>query len=84
MTAKGWLYLVLALVLAAGIGGPLLAQWLRERDFRAQVSGKKPMRRADEDSPILQREAAPKDPDAEGQKWIAELKSKQNFWGFRR
>lgn len=79
MTGAGWLALALGLALGVGVGVPLLGDFLRKRDFKRQITGKRPERRADDNVRAEEPPQAPTEADA--MKYIAELKSKQNVWG---
>ena len=83
MTGKEWLILTIVLTLAAGVGGPLLARFLRARDFKAQVSGKKPERKLGGERVPAEAAQAPDRTriELESAKTVAEMKSKQNFFG---
>ncbi|MBO4914349.1 MAG: hypothetical protein J5449_04000 [Oscillospiraceae bacterium] len=81
MTDIQWLTVVVILTLFAFIGVPLLEGFVRIRDFKAQIDGKKPQRTLDENSAAPLPRQPKGSPEFEGVKWIAELKSKQNFFG---
>ncbi|MBE6908621.1 MAG: hypothetical protein E7474_03290 [Ruminococcaceae bacterium] len=83
MTGLQWLITVIVLTVAGALGVPLLGSWLRNRDFEAQVSGKKPTRRCDETTEAALRgdSERKRSLEAEGMKWIMTLKSRQNFFG---
>lgn len=83
MTDKEWLIIVIALGIGLSIGIPLLGSILQLRDFRAQISGKKPVRKINHnfDSNAVVRDMTQKKSDYESMKTIAELKSKQNILG---
>ena len=79
MTGREWLILVVVLAVVLGVGVPLLGSILRARDFKAQVKGRRPLRRYDRKHDPA--EPGQRSPDLESAKMIAELKSKQNLLG---
>ncbi len=76
-----WLIAVCAVVLLAAIGIPLLGKSLRERDFKRQSEGKIPERTADGEKIPDSRTKDHSLSDAEIEKDLAWLKSKQNTFG---
>ena len=83
MTGREWLILVVVLAVVLGVGIPLLGSILRARDFKAQVKGRRPLRRYDKKHDPVEEtpEARQKTLEMESRKMIAELKSKQNLLG---
>lgn len=81
MTGKEWLIVVIVLAAVVGVGVPLIESMVRARDFRAQVNGRKPVRRLDERQEKVPNEVPKKQLGSESEKYIAELKSKQNLLG---
>lgn len=68
--------------LAAGIGIPALGSVLRDRDFKKQVSGKRPERKYNKNPEIVSgQEKSPAKVEMERERDIAWLKSKQNLFG---
>ena len=78
VTGKEWLILTIVLALAAGVGVPLAGSFLRARDFKAQVSGKKPTRKIDgEQIPDTAAQAPDRTRlELESLKTVAEMKSR--------
>ena len=81
MTGGEWLIVIAALALVAGVGIPLLARFIRKKDFDAQVSGKKPTRQLRENDRPVTNENDSSRAEYEKLKYEAELKSKQNAFG---
>ena len=82
MGGKEWLYIVIAACLIIGVGVPLMGSLIRSRDFKAQIRGKKPFRTLDTKQ-NRHRDALGEQANYESEKYIAELKSKQNFFGYK-
>lgn len=76
-TAAIWVIVLVLLVVFI----PLLTDWLRRRDFRRQVSGKQPMRKAPKEATANFDPPRKKDPGLESQKELARMKSRQNSLG---
>ena len=76
-TAAIWLLVLVLLVVFA----PLLTDWLRRRDFRRQVSGKRPTRKAPKEASANFDPSRKSDPELESQKELVRMKSRQNSLG---
>ena len=72
-----WLLILVVLAVLA----PLLTDWLRRRDFRRQVSGKQPMRKAPKEASANFDPPRKRNPELESQKELARMKSRQNSLG---
>ena len=80
ISAKDWLLIVIAIVVIAVIGIPLISNWLSSRDFKKQVEGKRKERTAPKNT-LLKNEKSDSDPLMESLANEAWLKSKQNIFG---
>ena len=80
ISAKTWFLVVVAIVVIAAIGIPLISNWLSSRDFKKQVEGKKKERVAPNNA-LLKKEKLDSDPLMESLANEAWLKSKQNLFG---
>lgn len=79
--AYSWLIGVIILVFFGGVGIPLIAAKIREKDFKDQISGKKEERTLDDGFKIYHDRADRTNAEMESMKVMAELKSKQNILG---
>lgn len=76
------LIIVIVCCLAAGIGIPVTGAIFRERDFRRQVSGKRPERKANKNAEMYtSREPSAAEREMQRERDNAWLKSKQNLFG---
>ncbi len=76
-------YLLIFIIIAAvvGIGIPLIGSILRAKDFRDQVSGKKPERKADPNRPMNYGDEQRRNRNLEIDSEVAKTKSFQNLMG---
>ncbi len=76
-------YILIFVVIAAviGIGIPLIGSFLREKDFKDQVSGRKPERKADPNRPISYGDKKKHNTQMEIDAQVAKTKSFQNLMG---
>lgn len=74
-----WLIIGIVICLLVFIGVPLLGKIIREKDFKDQVSGKKPERKAP--SGFRTGESAEESVEIQNIKESSRLKSMQNLFG---
>lgn len=81
MTAVQWLVIICTIAIVGYIGVPLILKAIRDRDFEAQVKGKKAMRNADEKMVETLLTHENHSIEAEADEYVMRMKSKQNFFG---
>lgn len=76
------LIIILACVLAGGIGIPLAGSFMRDRDFKRQVEGKRPERKFEQGSAAIGAgKMSETERKMQTESNMAWLKSKQNLFG---
>lgn len=79
MSAIAWIIVIVVLLIAV----PVVFSLLRQRDFRRQVEGKRPLRTLKENEPAPSGEKPALSPEMEAEKTICEMKSKSNCFTAR-
>ena len=80
ISPKAWLWIIAAVILSLAVGVPLLAAWLRKRDFEKQVRGKRKERTIG-DRPVPTQAPKTEVSNTEAMQDEAWLKAKQNAFG---